>query len=200
MAVVEIRGNTDLRKALRRFAPDLEKELQKEIRRALSPVVKQARGFAPATGEIMRGWQPRSFSEARFPFYDQATVRAGIGFTTKAGKPNKNGFTSIASVFNKSAAGAIYEGAGRLGPQKWVGPKAGGTGKGVSRSNWSGAGEQFIQNLPPLTSSLKGTGRLIYRAWAANRGLAEGITMKAISTTTEKFYARSKAGQLGKAA
>lgn len=200
MPVVELRGNTDLRKALRRFAPDLEKELQKEIRRALAPVVKQARGFAPATSDIMRGWRPRSFSEARFPFYDQATVTKGIGFTTKAGKPNKNGFTSIASVYNKSAAGAIYEGAGRLGPQQWVGPKAGGTSKGVSRANWKGSGAQFIENLPPLTSSLKGTGRLIYKAWALNKGLAEGITMRAIDSTTKKFYARSKAGELGKAA
>ena len=55
MAVVEIRGNTDLRKALRRFAPDLDKELRKELTRALKPVVKQARGFVPVTGDIMRG-------------------------------------------------------------------------------------------------------------------------------------------------
>jgi len=39
MPVVELRGNSDLRKALRRFAPDLDKELKEELRRALSPVV-----------------------------------------------------------------------------------------------------------------------------------------------------------------
>jgi hypothetical protein len=31
MATVEIRGNTEFRMALRRFAPDLEKNLKKEI-------------------------------------------------------------------------------------------------------------------------------------------------------------------------
>ena len=201
MPSVVIRGNTDLRKALKRFAPDLEKALRKELARGLGPVVKQARGFVPATGEIMRGWQPRSFSEARFPFYDASTIKKGIAYSTSVGKPNKNGFTSMATIYNKSAAGAIYETAGRKGtPQPWVGPKAGGTSHKVSRSNWSGAGRQFIENLGPLTSSLAGQGRLIYRAWAADRGKAMGISMRAIEKATKTFYARANAHTLGKAA
>jgi len=203
MPSVEIRGNSDLRKALRRFAPDLDKELRKELTRALKPVVKAARGFVPVTSNIMRGWQPRSFSEARFPFYDYQTIVRGIGFTTAVSKPNKYGFTSNAQIFNKSAAGAIYETAGRLGqPQPWVGPKAGGSSHKVSRSNWEGAGAQFIDNLnrEPLISSLAGRGRLIYRAWAQNRGIALGISMKAIDKAVTTFYARSNAGTLDKAA
>jgi hypothetical protein len=203
MPSVEIRGNTDLRKALRRFAPDLDKELRLELTRALKPVVKQARGFVPATGDIMRGWQPRSFSEARFPFYNSQVVTRGIGFSTSVSKPNKNGFTSNAEIFNKSAVGAIYETAGRLGhPQPWVGPKAGGTSKKVSRSNWKGAGQQFIDNLDknPIVSSLAGRGRLIFRAWAANRGLAVGIAMTAIDKATTTFYARANSGTLDQAA
>lgn len=201
MPAVEIRGNTELRKALKRFAPDLDKELRKELTAALKPVVKQARGFAPATGDIMRGWQPRSFSEARFPFYDNATVTKGITFSTGVSRPSRNGFTSNARIMNKSAAGAIYETAGRLGkPQEWVGPKASGSSHKVSRSNWKGAGAQFIQNLPPLTTSLVGVGRLIFKAWATDRGRAYGIAMKAIDKTTKTFYDRSNAGTLGKAA
>ena len=203
MPAVEIRGNTDLRKALRRFAPDLDKELRTELTRALKPVVKQARGFVPVTGDIMRGWQPRSFSEARFPFYDYQTITRGIGFSTGVSKPNKNGFTSNAQIFNKSAVGAIYETAGRLGqPQPWVGPKAGGTSKKVSRSNWEGAGAQFIQNLnkQPIVSSLAGRGRLIYRAWAENRGVALAISMKALDKAVTTFYARANSNTLDKAA
>jgi len=203
MPSVEIRGNTDLRKALRRFAPDLDKELRKELTRALKPVVKAARGFVPVTSDIMHGWQPRSFSEARFPFYDYQTIVRGIGFTTAVSKPNKNGFTSNAQIFNKSAAGAIYETAGRLGqPQPWVGPKAGGSSHKVSRSNWEGAGAQFIDNLnsEPLVSSLAGRGRLIYRAWAQDRGIAVGISMRAIDKAVSIFYARANAGTLDKAA
>ena len=200
MPYVEIRGNSDLRKALRRFTPDLDKILKAELRRALSPVVTKARGFAPNNDEIMRGWQPRSFSESTFPFYDRNTITKGIGFSTGVSKINKNGFSSMATIYNRSAAGAIYEIAGRIGPQAWVGPKAGGTGKGVSRANWEGSGAQFIENLGPLTSSVKGRGRLIYRAWAASRGVAEGAALKAIDKATTQFNARAAAGALRKAA
>ena len=106
----------------------------------------------------------------------------------------------MAAIQNKSPVGAIYEGAGRLGPQKWVGPKAGGKSKGVSRSTNPGAGKQFLTNLDPLSSSLKGTGRLIYRAWGANLGLAEGATMKAIDKALTQFRARAKQGPLRRAA
>lgn len=200
MPLVELRGNTDLRKALRNFTPDLDKELRKELGAALRPVVKQARGFVPGNADIMRGWQARSFSEARFPFYDSSIIKSGITYSTGVSKPNKNGFTSMARIINKSAVGAIYETAGRIGPQPWVGPKAGGSSHKVSRSNWKGAGQQFIDNLGPLTSSLKGQGRLIYKAWAANRGLAEGAAMRAIDSATKQFNVRADKGPLSKAA
>lgn len=94
----------------------------------------------------------------------------------------------MASIQNKSRVGAIYEGAGRANPQgqPWVGPK-GAAGHKYSHSNNPNAGKQFIENLPPLVGSLKGRGRLIYRAWAANRGKAEGAVMKAIDQTTTQF-------------
>jgi hypothetical protein len=199
MPTVELRGNADLRKALRRFAPDLEKTLRKELGRALRPVVRQAKGYVPSDSP-MSGWAPRSFSEARFPFYSATEIKKGIGYTTSVGKVNRNGFSSMAAIQNKSPVGAIYEGAGRLGPQKWVGPKAGGKSKGVSRSTNPGAGKQFLANLAPLSSSLKGTGRLIYRAWGSNRGLAEGASMRAIDKALTQFRARAKQNPLSRAA
>jgi hypothetical protein len=201
MPLVEIRGNVDLRKALKNFTPDLEKELRKELRAALKPVVRQAKGFVPAVSP-MRGWAGRSFSEGKFPTYNAGTIISGITYSVSPSKPNKNGFTSMARIINKSAVGAIYETAGRKNPngQAWVGPKAGGVSKGVSRSNNPNAGKQFIQNLPPIISSLKGRGRLIYRAWAENRGVAEGAAMKAIDSATQQFYARAKTTTFKKAA
>jgi len=201
MPVVELRGNIDLRKALRAFAPDLEKELKIELHKALRPVVRQAKSFVPAVSP-MRGWAGRSYSEGRFPTYNAATVTAGITYSVSASKPNKNGFTSMARIINKSAVGAIYETSGRKNPngQQWVGPKAGGFSKGVSRSNNPNAGKQFINNLPPLVSSLKGRGRLIYRAWAENKGLAEGVAMRAIDSARQQFYARAKTTTFSKAA
>jgi hypothetical protein len=195
---IEIRGNIDLRKALRSFAPDLEKQLRKDLAAAMKPVVAKARGFIPAEAP-MSGWAGRSFSEGKFPIYNATTIKSGIGFRATPGKVNPYGFSSMASISNKSAAGAIYETAGRIGPQKWVGPSAGGDSKGVSRSVNPGAGAQFIQNLPPLTSSLKGRGRAIFRAWAADQGKAEGAALTAIDKTTTAFNARVSAGPLRRA-
>ena len=201
MPNVEIRGNTDLRKALRNFAPDLEKELKIELRAALMPVVKQARGFVPSTSP-MSGWASRSFSEARFPFYENSTITKGIQLSLGVSKPSRNGFTSMATISNSSTAGAIYETAGRKNPtgQPWVGPKAGGASKKYSRSNNPNAGQQFIENLPPLVFSKQGVGRLIYRAWSANQGVALGAALKAISNTKTKFYDRANKEPLKRAA
>lgn len=201
MATVEIRGNTDLRMAMRRFAPDLEKNLRREMASGLKPVVRAARGFVPAESP-MSGWAARSFSESRFPTYNASIIQRGITYSTTVSKKSKNGFTSMASIKNKSAVGAIYETAGRKNPggQEWVGPKAGGASKGVSRSNNPTAGKTFIDNLPPLVSSLQGQGRLIYRAWAEDKGRAHNIVMKAIDKTVTEFYARAASKSLGKAA
>jgi hypothetical protein len=195
---VTIEGNADLRKALRRFAPDLEKSLKKEISTALRPVVRQAKGFVPSDPPLS-GWAARSFSEGFFPPFQASIIKAGIGFKSTPSKPNSRGFTSQASIFNASRAGAIYESAGRKNPQgqAWVGPK--GQGKG-SRSRNPNAGRQFIDALPPLTGSLKGQGRLIYKAWALNQGKAEGAVRKAISIAEQELYRRSNSANLRRVA
>ena len=202
MPAVEIRGNADLRKAMRLFTPDLEKTLKKELKRALVPVTKMAKGFVPSQAP-MRGWAARSFSEARFPMWSTSTIVSGITYSTAPSKMNKNGFSSMARIMNKSAVGAIYETSGRKNPQgqRWVGPKAGGVSKGVSRSNNPMAGAQFIQNLSPLVSSLQGQGRLIYRAWRESQnGDPYGIALRAIDEATTEFYARASYTRFKKAA
>jgi hypothetical protein len=198
---VRIEGVKETRKAIRQFAPDLNKELNKELRIALVPIVKKARGFVPSDSP-MSGWGSRSFSESTFPFFNSSTIKSGIGFSTKAGKTTKSGFTSNAKIFNRSVAGAIYETAGRKNPegQPWVGSKAGGDSKKVSRSVNPQAGAKFIENLGELTSSTKGRGRLIYKAWAQDRGKAYGAAIKAIDTAERVFMARAKSTTFRKAA
>jgi len=197
MPAVELRGNSDLRKALRQFAPDLDKELKTELRKALSPVVRKARGYVESNP--MSNWN--SSSSGTFAKYDAFAVSKGIGFSTGVTKINSNGFSSMAKIYNRTAAGAIYEQAGVKNPQgqPWVGPH-GPAGHRYSHSNWKGAGQRFIENLPELKSSLKGQGRLIYRAWAESRGVAEGAAMKAIDKATTTFMARSKTTSFRKAA
>ena len=197
---IELRGNADLRKALRRFAPDLEKALKVELKRGLAPVAKAAKGFVPSDSPLS-GWAGRSFSEGRFPIYNSSTIKSKIGFTTATSKRNAKGFSSMARVFNDSRAGAIYESAGRNGAQgqPWVGPK-GPAGNRYSHSGNPKAGEQFIAALPPLSGSLKGRGRLIFKAWSQDKGRAEGIVNKAITTAELELYKRSKSGALRSAA
>lgn len=199
MPAVELRGNSDLRKALRQFAPDLDKELKAELRKALSPVVRKARGYVE--GNPMSNWNASSSESASFPKYSAAIVTKGIGFSTGVTKRNKNGFSSMAKIYNRTAAGAIYEQAGVKNPQgqPWVGPK-GPAGSKYSHSNNPNAGQQFINNLPPITSSLKGRGRLIYRAWNESKGVAEGAAMRAIDKATTTFMTRSKTTTFRKAA
>lgn len=200
MPALEIRGNADLRKALRKFTPDLDKQLKKELGYALRPVVRKAQSFVPSTSP-MSGWEARSFSEGLFPPYSSTTIKRGIKYSTGVTKHNSNGFTSMARIVNASPAGAIFEKAGVANPEgrPWVGRKGAAGGK-YSHSSNPGAGRQFISNLPPLVSSLKGRGRLIYRAWAENRGVAEGAANKAIDKATTEFYKRNTSQRFRRAA
>jgi hypothetical protein len=197
---VELLGDLEVRKALRAFTPDLEKALRKEIGAALRPVVREAKGFVPAESP-MRGWASRSFNQGSFPTFSSSVVKAGITYSSVPSKINKDGFRSMASVLNKSRAGSIYESAGRKNPQgqPWVGPK-GPAGHKYSHSNNPQAGKQFIDNLPPLVGSLKGRGRLIYRAWRNNQGKAEGAVNKAVDQALTQFRARAASGTLRRAA
>lgn len=189
---VKVEGVKQTRKALRQFAPDLNKELNAELKKALAPIARKARGFAPSNSP-MSNWG-KSAENSSFPAYNFSAVKSGIGFSTKPGKTTRSGFTSNAKIFNKSFAGAIYEVAGRKNEQgqPWVGTKAGGTSKKVSRSSNPQAGAQFIANLPELVQSTKGRGRLIYRAWAQDQGKANGAAIKAIDKAERAFMERAK--------
>jgi hypothetical protein len=191
---ITVESNADLRKALRRFAPDLEKSLKKEIAGVLKPVVRQARGFVPSSSPLS-GWAARSFTEGFFPPFQSSIIRSGIGYKTTASKANSRGFTSQASIFNASRAGAIYESAGR-NIDKW---RRQGSSDG-SKSKNPNAGVQFVDALPPLTGSLKGRGRLIFKAWSLNQGRAEGAIRKAISTAELELVRRSKSTSLRRVA
>lgn len=189
---VKVEGVKQTRKALRQFAPDLNKDLNAELKKALAPIARKARGFAPSNSP-MSNWG-KSAENSSFPAYNFSAVKSGIGFSTKPGKTTRSGFTSNAKIFNKSFAGAIYEVAGRKNEQgqPWVGTKAGGTSKKVSRSSNPQAGAQFIANLPELVQSTKGRGRLIYRAWAQDQGKANGAAIKAIDKAERAFMQRAK--------
>ena len=194
----EVVGAVALKKALNQYAPDLAKELTKELGTILKPIVNEARSYVPIASP-MSGWAKRETSKGgRFPKYDALEIRKGIIYKTTPSKPNAAGFVNTVRIQNKSMIGAIYETAGRKNGQgqDWVGAKAGGASKGVSRSVNPYAGNQFISNLGQLYGPVrKGDhrmmGRLIFRAWAKTQGRANASVFKAIEQTTAKFNRRT---------
>lgn len=169
-----VKGGVKLRKALRAFAPDLAKETQKEIAGALKPITKVARGYLPDDSQVLSGWLARENSQARFPSYTARIAKAGIGYKTTPSKPNNRGFRSLARVFNKTAAGAIYETMGRRNPQS-----------------------RFVQNqMAKSGGQMKGRdkeqGRAIFRAYEENNGKARDAVLKAIQNAADKLNARAK--------
>jgi hypothetical protein len=169
-----IKGGVALRKSLRAFAPDLAKETQKEIAGALKPITKTAKGYFPDDGQVLSGWLARENSQARFPSYNARIVKAGVGYKTSPSKPNRRGFRSLARVFNKSAAGAIYETMGRKTPSS-----------------------RFVQNQSSkYGSSMKGDGKMegraLFRAYEENNGKARDAVLNAIKSAADKLNARAK--------
>lgn len=202
----EVVGAVALKKALNKYAPDLAKELTRELGAVLKPIVNEARSFVPVASP-MSGWSEVSSPRGRFPKYNASEIRKGIIYKTTPSKLNRAGFVNNIRIQNKSMIGAIYETAGRKNGQgqDWVGPKAGGASKGVSRSNNPYAGNQFISNLGQLYGPVrKGDhrmmGRLIFRAWANTQGRANASVFKAIENTTTKFNRRTAMVDIRRAA
>jgi hypothetical protein len=170
---VAVKGAVALRKSLRSFTPDLAKQLPKEMAIALKPVVKTARGYMPSDSEVLSNWRPRENSQGRFPVYTAKIAKAGIGYKTTPSKPNRRGFRSLARLFNKTAAGAIYETAGRKTPTS-----------------------KFVQNLNNKYSSvLKGEakmqGRALFRAYEEDEGKAQDGVLRAIDKIKMKLNQRA---------
>jgi len=204
----EVEGALELRKALRKLEPTLAKETEKEIRNLLRVVSNKAKGFVPSEaplsgwGKAVGVWENRVFSSS--------AIKSGLGYSTTPSKPNKRGFRSIATIFNKSAAGSIYETAGRKNPSGQP-TQASTRGKFSSYVDTSGsvnksanpyAGRQFIEALPPLVDSQSATaagrrtrktkGRLLFRAWAEDQGKTNAAVLKAIGKSMDTALAVTK--------
>jgi hypothetical protein len=165
-------GGLALRKALKKFEPDLAKETSKEIASFVKPVASKARGFLPSNEEAPSGWLKRENAQGKWAtrYYDKSEASRGISYKTTPSRKNSKGFVALASVVNKSAAGAIYETAGR---------KAGITG------NFT----------PKLGGEIKGryqksSGRNIFRAFDEDGGKATAGVLRAIEKSAAKFNAR----------
>jgi hypothetical protein len=161
----EVKGANALRKALKKFAPDLAKETRDELIGFLKPLVKQSRGYLPSNEQMPSGFVGEA-KPGGFPKYDAATARRGIGYKLTPTKPNRQGWSSSVSIHNKSAGGAIFETAGR---------KSGVTGR-------------FSSKMPgTLAGSGAMSGRAIFKAYKEDEGKAKAAIVKALEKAAIKF-------------
>ena len=217
----QLKGAVELRKALRQFAPDLAKETQKEIGGALKPITTKARGFIPSNAPLSGWGMPSKGSWERLQ-WSSSEAKRGIGYKATPSKPNRSGFRSLARIVNSSAAGALYETAGRKNPQgreqapvykvlleghENFGKNIRSGSKDQSKSNNPYAGQQFIDALNNTgrivdayqreqgqsgRASRKMRGRAIFRAWKEDGGKANAAVLKAIKTSADKLNATTK--------
>jgi len=200
---VSVTGVIALRKALNAYAPDLAKELTAEITNSLKVIQKDARGFVPSMApNNLYNWNDnasdkkitaktsmfRTFNtEGRlrmFPLYNATEIKRGIVYRTGYSKPNSKGFRSLFRIRNNSAAGAIYETAGRKNP----------TGDPRSKSNNPQAGARFVQQGALYGRKREGQdmrGRLLFRAYEQDEGKQTAAIFKAIENANEKFNKRT---------
>lgn len=189
-------GVKETLRALRKFDPELLKEMNKEIKGVMIPIRDKARGYAPtAAPGGLYNWDEGKYTKKitarnsafrtfnsegrlrRFPLYQAEVVRKGIYYSQAPSKRNRAGWRSQYIVANASASGAIYETAGRKNP--------GGDPK--SRSNNPGAGANFISRMGPLYGEGTMRGRMIFRAWAEDQGRAQAAVVKAIENAIAAF-------------
>jgi hypothetical protein len=212
----EVKGAIALRKALKNFAPDLAKETQKELGNLLKPITNKARGFIPSQAPLS-GWAKNSSTAwGSDRIWNTGKAKRGIGYKTTPSRPNKQGFRALARIVNASAAGAIYETAGRKNPNgreqapmaKVVRESQANYGKMIrsgtknqSKSNNPRAGAQFIEamnNYGQIVDANNQTGagrrsgkmkgRAIFRAWKEDGGQTNAAVIKAIENSKVKFY------------
>lgn len=118
--VIVLEGLKPTLKALQEFDKNAVKEFNKVINSELASAKKDAQGFVSSKPPLS-GWNtqparnPRTRGGAGWPAWDQSIIKAGISTSKAEGKVNKaKGYTTSAGALkNRSAAGVIYELAGR---------------------------------------------------------------------------------------
>ena len=184
---IVLEGAKGLRKALAHFTTDFADETQQEMAKAMAPMARKARGFIPSSINLS-GWQ-KGAQKGKWQYraWDSAEAKAGIGYSTQPSRPNRNGFTTLARIVNASAAGAIYETAGRKTDGKTL------------------AGSHFIDQLNEQglivdansraflqRKGRKMKGRAIFRAWKDDGDKTKAGVEKAIDSSKSKFYKRAR--------
>lgn len=109
---VVVEGIAETRRALNKFAPEVRKALDKSNKELAQPLIGAAK--SNVVDSPLSNWaKPNGWmSNGRDLSFNAATVRRGIKVKQR-GRSRRDPFSSVMSLFNDSAAGSIYETAGR---------------------------------------------------------------------------------------
>lgn len=189
---------------LDQFEIELSLEMNAKIERVMRPIAVKARGYMPSTlPPGLSGWgkEPvvgNAFYRT-FPIFDETEMKQGINYRPGLQKQTRRGFQRAYAVTNESAAGAIYETAGRKHPNGIPNKSRSGV------TDWNGvfhknpdAGKHFIDALPPVTRATRkkgsqgrskktANGRAIFRAWNEDNGRVYSAVYAAISKASNDF-------------
>ena len=180
----EVKGVVEARKILRKLAPETLKAYNAQIAAPLNEITKAARSDVPGTIENLSrftypGYERKSRTgrNRAFPSFEANVVRRGLTYSLAKSRSNRTGWSSLVSLLNKSAAGAIIETAGRQNRY----------GSLQSKSNNPDAGRWFIENLNNGIGNLEQTGRtaktsgrLMGRNLVEDQGKAKATILKVL--------------------
>ena len=200
---------------------NIDEDMRRRIVFITAPMMRRvaakAQGYVPGNQDVLSGWAKAGPNTGKFPKYDAATARAGIGYNPGENKTFANGWKVASYVYNASRPGAIYEVAGRLNPEGRAPfqmlPSKGASGTYTRKSGRSKAfqeynsnnpfaSQQFVAALPNVTSQprikdmrsggRKTKGRLIYRAWAEDSPDIYRAVIRAVNVTAELFNKKTE--------
>lgn len=115
---IEVEGVAKSLKILRSLDSELAKDVRRQLRTSVKPVVHQAKQNLP--GQALTNWGPWMAPRGRNLAYDGRTVKRGILAVqqTTAKRTRRGGYKPIAllELQNKTPAGAAFELAGAFDP------------------------------------------------------------------------------------
>ena len=187
---VVVNGVREFLKAIDQLDDDMFTNVKASLKTPMIKVANRSKAEFPSNQNVLSGWlkqaEPREGQRRPFPAYDQSTAQRGIKYKLGPNKKNRSGYSVYNYVSNESAAGAIYETAGRK--------TTGSQGASLNPD----AGVQFIQALPNVVDATmagsvgrrgrKNKGRVIYKVWKEEQGEVYANLKKALDDAIFAYY------------
>jgi hypothetical protein len=187
---IVVNGVREFLKAIDQLDEDMYKNVKATLKAPMIKVANTSKSEFPTNQGVLSGWlkqaEPQEGQRRPFPAYDQTTAKQGIKYKLGPNKKNRSGYSVYNYVSNESAAGAIYETAGRK--------TRGSQGASLNPE----AGVQFIQALPNVVDATmegalgrrgrKNKGRVIYKVWKEEQGEIYSNLKKALDDAIFSYY------------